>query len=53
MQGATKANITVRNFPATVAELRKRTKLSDGGDIYLFATTLANEQKVLIRGEKL
>ena len=53
MQGATKANITVRNFPATVAELRKRTKLTDGGDIYLFATTLFNEQKILIRGEKL
>lgn len=43
------ANITVRNFPASVAELRKRTKLTDGGAIYLFATTLANEQKVLIR----
>lgn len=53
MQGATKANITVRNFPATVAELRKRTKLADGGAVYLFATTLANEQKVLICGEKL
>lgn len=44
-----KANITVRNFPASVAELRKRTKLMDGGDTYLFATTLADEQKVLIR----
>lgn len=52
MQGATKANLTVRNFPATVAELRKRTKLTEGGEIYLFATTLANEQRVLIRGER-
>ena len=47
-----KANITVRNFPASVAELRKRLKIADGGEIYLFATTLNNEQKVLIRCEK-
>ena len=47
-----KANITVRNFPATVAEIRKRTKLSDGGEVYLFATTLSNEQKVFIRCSK-
>lgn len=47
-----KANITVRNFPASVAELRKRLKLSEGGEDYLFATTLGNEQKVLIRCRK-
>ena len=47
-----KANITVRNFPATVAEIRKRTKLSDGGEVYLFATTLFNEQKVFIKCSK-
>ena len=35
-----KANLTVRNFPASVAELRKRLKLAEGGDTYLFATTL-------------
>lgn len=53
MFGATKkVNITVRNFPATVAEIRKRTGLSDGGDIYIFATTLYNEQKVIIKGIK-
>ena len=43
-----KANLTVRNFPAGVAELRKRLKLAEGGDTYLFATTLADEKKVLI-----
>ena len=43
-----KANLTVRNFPTSVAELRKRLKLADGGDIYLFATTLADEKKLLI-----
>lgn len=46
--GITQANLTVRNFPASVAELRKRLKLSEGGDKYLFATTLHNEQKVLV-----
>ncbi len=47
-----KANLTVRNFPATVAELRKRLKLAEGGDIYLFATTLADGSKVIIKGKK-
>lgn len=47
-----KVNITVRNFPATVAELRKRIKLTEGGDTYLFASTLNDGQKVLIRCEK-
>lgn len=47
-----KANITVRNFPATVVELRKRTKLSDGGEVYLFATTLSNDRKTIIRCNK-
>lgn len=51
--GIKKANITVRNFPVTVAELRKRTKLVDGGDIYLFATTLNNGKKVYIRTLKI
>ena len=44
-----KANITVRNFPATVAELRKRIKLAEGGDTNLFASTLNDGQKILIR----
>ncbi|MBO4549463.1 MAG: hypothetical protein J5733_01925, partial [Bacteroidaceae bacterium] len=42
-------NLTVRNFPATVAELRKRLKLREGGDSYLFATTLGDNSHVLIR----
>lgn len=41
----TKANLTVRNFPASVEELRKKLKLADGGEDYLFATTLANGDK--------
>lgn len=43
-----KANITVRNFPMTVAELRKRLKLKDGGDNYVFATTFQNGAHSLI-----
>lgn len=43
-----KANLTVRNFPESVAGLRKRIRLSEGGDTYLFATTLADETKKLI-----
>lgn len=42
------ANVTTRNFPLTVAEIRKKTGLTEGGDTYIFATTLANEQKVLV-----
>lgn len=52
LEGVEKANLTVRNFPSSVAELRKRLKLKEGGDTYLFATTLASGEKVLIRGEK-
>ena len=38
-----RANIAVRNFPLSVAELRKKLKLKDGGDVFIFATTVAKE----------
>ena len=47
-----KANIAVRNFPERPEALRKRLKLGDGGDVYLFATTLDDERRVIIRCEK-
>lgn len=47
-----KANITVRNFPLTVEELRKRSKITDGGEVYLFATTTGKDDKVLINCRK-
>lgn len=47
-----KANLAIRNFPASVAELRKRLKLSEGGEHYLFACTTAQEEKVIIIAEK-
>lgn len=43
-----KANLTVRNFPAKTEDLRKKWKLKEGGDYYLFATTLADQSKVVI-----
>jgi hypothetical protein len=39
LAGIKQANIAVRNFPLSAAELRKKLRLKDGGDIYLFATT--------------
>lgn len=47
-----KANLACRNFPQSVAELRKRLKLKEGGDVYLFATTLHDGRHVLIRCRK-
>lgn len=47
-----KASIAVRNFPLTVAELRKALKIGDGDEVYLFATTLRGEKKVVIRTKK-
>ena len=43
-----KVNIAVRNYPISVAEIRRKTGLKDGGEDYLFATTLADGQKVWI-----
>jgi 16S rRNA G966 N2-methylase RsmD len=52
LSGITKANIATRNFPLSVAELRKRLKLKDGGETYIFATTLSDENHVLVITEK-
>ena len=52
LSGIIKANIATRNFPLSVAELRKRLKLKDGGETYIFATTLSDESHVLVITEK-
>ena len=52
LSGITKANIATRNFPLSVAELRKRLKSKDGGETYIFATTLSDESHVLVITEK-
>lgn len=48
-----KANIAVRNFPLSVAEIRRKTGLREGGDVYLFATTVADSEKIWVIGTKL
>ena len=47
-----KANITTRNFPETVAQIRKKTKLKDGGNQYLFFTTDVNNKHIVLICEK-
>ena len=49
MNNVSEANLSVRNFPLSVNNLRKKLKLKEGGDLYLFATTLSDGQKVLIK----
>ena len=53
VQHLPKANITTRNYPISVDELRKKLKIKDGGESYLFACTLNNEQKSVIECKKI
>ena len=53
LQGVEQANITVRNFPLSTDQLRKRLKIKDGGDVYIFATTVWNDQHALIICKKM
>lgn len=48
-----KANITTRNFPESVALIRKKTKLKDGGDTYIFFTTDLHNNKIVLICEKI
>jgi THUMP domain-like len=43
-----KANLTVRNFPLGVAEIRQKLNLHEGGDVYLFATTLMDQSRAIL-----
>lgn len=47
------ANLAIRNFPSTVAELRRRLKIKEGGSKYIFATTLYDGSHALLLCEKL
>ena len=47
-EGIKKANITTRNFPMTVHDIRKKLNIKDGGAIYLFFTTLEDGKKSII-----
>lgn len=48
LQDIKKANVAVRNFPLKAEELRKRLKLADGGDIYLFGTTTEEDRHLVL-----
>lgn len=52
LAGVDKANLAVRNFPLSVDELRKALKITEGGEVYLFATTLRDGRKVMIKTRK-
>ena len=43
LQGIDRANIAVRNFPMSVEALRKKLKLKDGGDVFIFGTTMSDD----------
>ena len=45
----TQANLTVRNFPIGAVELKKKLQIADGGEVFMFATTLATGKHVLVR----
>ena len=47
-----RANVAVRNFPLTAPQLRKKLKLADGGDTYLFGTTIQDGGHILLRTVK-
>ena len=49
---AGKANITTRNFPQSVASIRKKTGIKDGGNIYLFFTTDLYDKPIALVCEK-
>ncbi|MDX1470060.1 MAG: class I SAM-dependent methyltransferase [Flavobacteriaceae bacterium] len=42
------ANIATRNFPKTVAEIRKELKIKDGGNTYIFFSTDKNSEKIVL-----
>lgn len=52
LTSSNKVNITTRNFPETVAQIRKKTGLKDGGNHYLFFTTDLNNKLIVIICEK-
>jgi hypothetical protein len=52
LNGMQRANVAVRNFPMSAPQLAKRLHLGDGGDYYIFGTTLATGQHVLLIGRK-
>ena len=52
LSGIDRANIATRNFPLSPEQLRKRLKIKDGGDTYLFATTTDEGDHVIYVAKK-
>lgn len=52
MHRVPKANISTRNYPLRAEELRSKLRIKDGGDVYLFACTVADNQKLIIECTK-
>jgi hypothetical protein len=50
--GIKKANLISRNFPLSAEELKKKHKLNDGGDDFLFFTTIRKDQLIVIEGRR-
>ena len=53
LESIDQANVAVRNFPLSAAELLRRLHVRDGGQHYIFATTTAQGKHVLIITRKL
>ena len=51
-EGLTHANVATRNFPMAPEALRRKLKLKDGGDVYLFAATAADGRRLVFRTRK-
>jgi 16S rRNA G966 N2-methylase RsmD len=46
-------NVVIRNFPETVAQIRKKFKIKDGGEFTLFFTTNCKNEKIVIETKRL
>ena len=47
-----KANVSIRNFPLSADELKKKLKLADGGEVYIFGTTVGKDSKAILLCKK-
>lgn len=52
LQSLQQVNVATRNYPESVETIRKKYRIKEGGQMYLFAATLADNQRVLLLCEK-
>lgn len=48
LHGISRANVAVRNYPASVAQVRKRYHIADGGDTFIFLTTVSGRKTAFV-----